>query len=296
MKTFQLYPKDTFYQEEGLAICLGYFDGVHVGHKHLISLAVKCSPYPVALATFDKPVSSLIDNHKSKEVLTSLNDRFRIIDRLGVDYYFVMHISPEFLKVSKEDFIIKLKSFNVKEIYVGDDYHFGKNRSGCIEDLKQHFKVIDVPFETYKGKKVSTQSIIQNIKDGDINIANLLLGQNYQISGTVTKGHQNGTKLGIKTANIKLDDNYVIPKFGVYKVIAYIDGVPHLSMANVGTHPTIDEEDKPVIEVHIPGMNDDLYGKAIFVEFIQYIRPEIKFKSTDELVKQVNKDLTLIQK
>lgn len=296
MKTFQIYPEQIEKRQEKISMCLGYFDGVHIGHKEVIEKAVQESDYPVSLLTFDKPVSSFLENGKSCRILTSLNDRFRLIDRLGVDYYFVLHIDSSFLSKSVEDFIKILKTLNVVQIFVGSDYHFGKNRSGGLKELEKEFEVVSVPFKTVNNVKVSTQSIISEIKEGNIKFANELLGHNYLVNGTIVKGHQNGTKFGIKTANIKLDDNYVLPKYGVYKVISYINGVPYLSLANVGTHPTIDEEKEPLIEVHIPRIQNDLYGQSIYIEFIDFIRPEIKFESVDELIKQIKADLTLLDK
>ncbi len=296
MKSIQLYPEELIKNETEIAIILGYFDGVHCGHKEIINAAINKTDLPLALLTFDKPVSDLINNGKSKEVLTSLDDRFRIINRYGVDYYYVLHIDQTFLDKSPLEFIKFLKDLNVSEIYVGEDYRFGKNASGDIKLLKQHFKVTVVQIVSYKGKKISSQGIIQEIKNGNISYANALMGQNYLVNGTVVEGHHNGSLMGIKTANVKLDTNYVIPKFGVYKVIAYIDGISHLALTNVGIHPTIDEEKSPLIEVHIPGIDEKLYDKAIYIEFLEFIRPEIKFSSTELLIKQIQKDLTLLDK
>ncbi len=291
MKVVQLDYKSINPCDKPIALCLGYFDGVHLGHINIINEARKKSELPIGILTFDRPVSSLIDNHKSKEVLTSLDDRFRIISRYSLDYYFVLHIDKDFVSLEKEDFIEILKKLNVKEIYVGEDYRFAKNRSGNITYLKQHFKVFEVPLLNIDNKKISTQDIIEYIKNGDIEKANDLLGHDYQIMGVVVKGHQLGTSLGFPTANIKLSDNYVIPKYGVYKTIAYISGVPHLSLTNVGVHPTVNKEDKPTIEVHIPSYKSDDYNKTIYLEFLSFVREEKKFSSTEELQKQIKEDL-----
>ena len=291
MKSYQLYLKDIKPIAEKMSICLGYFDGVHLGHQKIINEAVKNSKDPVGVLTYDKPVSYYLDNNKSKEVITSLNDRFRIIDRLGPDYYLVLHISKEFLDYSALEFIDILKSLNVSDVYVGEDYRFGKKQSGDVTLLKEHFNVHAIKLLEVDNVKVSTQNIVSLIKKGDIKKANQLLGHNYLINGIVSEGHHNGEKFGIRTMNIKLDSSYVVPQFGVYKVITYIDGVPHLSIANVGIHPTIDMENIPLLEVHIPNFSEDTYVKAIYVEFIDVVRPEMKFNNTDELVEQIKKDI-----
>lgn len=295
MKTYQLFLDKLEVPNEKIAICLGYFDGIHLAHKEIIKKALK-SKYKVALLTFDKPLSTLLNNNKSKEVLTSLNDRFRIISRLGVDYYYVLHVDANFVNLTKFDFIETLHKLNVQEVYVGEDYSFGKNKEGNNAFLKQYFKVYEVPLLKVNGKKISTQEIIALLKEGEVKKANSLLGQNYFVSGIVEKGMHNGEKFGFRTANLKLNDNYVIPKYGVYKIITYVEGIPHLAIANVGVHPSIDEISKPIIEVHIPNFNEELYGKNLSVEFLDFLRPEIKFNSIDELIEQITKDVSSLSK
>lgn len=280
---------------DNLSICLGYFDGVHLGHKKLISFAKDNAKYPLGLLTFSCPVSEFIPNQKSKEIITSLTDRFRIISRFNLDYYFVLHINKDFLNYSSFEFIELLKKLNVKEIFIGNDYRYGKDRSGTIELLNEHFIVHVVDMVLENNEKISTQQIISLLKNGEIIEANHLLGQHYQMCGTIVEGHHNGEKFGIRTANVKLDANYVIPKYGVYKVIAYIDGVPYRAIANIGVHPSIDEEKKPLLEVHIPNYNSLDYGKNIYVEFLDFVRPERKFANTDELIKQIKKDIELVK-
>ena len=294
MKTIQISKENLISPSNALTMCLGYFDGVHLGHRQIIHKAVREGDYDLGVLTFDVPVSSLLENNKSKEVLTSLTDRFRVIDRLGIDYYFILHIDKDFLNMDAIEFIELLKKLNVKEIYVGEDYRFGKDRKGDINLLKKHFDVEVIKLLRYDGKKISSQEIIALLKEGKLEKSNALLGQNYSISGTVVEGRHNGEKLGIRTANVKPSINYVLPRFGVYKVIAYIEGVPHLAIANVGVHPTIVKEEEPLIEVHIPGYQNEDYGKAIMVEFLEFIRPEKTFKNKEELVNQVKSDIKKI--
>lgn len=296
MKKVELYSDNININEKDIAIILGYFDGVHLGHKEIIQKAINKTNLDLAILTFDKPVSTFINNGKSKEVLTSLDDKFSIINRYGVDYFYVQHIDEDFLSMSAIEFIDYLKKLNVKEIYVGEDYKFGKNASGDIKLLKKYFDVFVINCVTFKGKKISTQTILNEIKNGHMAYSNSLMGQNYKVSGIVVEGHQNGSRIGIKTANIKLNDDYVIPRYGVYKVITHIEGSSYRSLANVGVHPTIDEENSPLIEVHIPNIDIDFYGKNIQVEFLDFIRPEMRFKSVQELVSQIKKDLTLLDK
>jgi len=148
MRTIQLDYKNIGEYKEELTLCLGYFDGIHIGHQKVISDAVKDAKYKTGIMTFDKPVSTLIENGKSKETLTSLDDRFRILTRYNLDYYFVLHIDRDFLNLTKDDFIELLKKLNVKELFVGDDYHFGKNAEGKITSTNWHTKTKPVLSET----------------------------------------------------------------------------------------------------------------------------------------------------
>ena len=291
MKVVQLDYKHIEKRDEPISICLGYFDGVHLGHINIINEARKKSELPIGILTFDKPISTYIDNHKSKEVLTSLDDRFRIISRYSLDYYFVLHIDADFVNMEADDFINILKDLNVKKVFVGTDYHFGKNQAGDASLLRKHFDVVEVDLVNFNNEKISTQKIIDHLKNGEVKDANALMGRAYEMMGVITKGHQVGKTIGFPTANVKLATNYVIPKYGVYKTIAYISGIPHISLTNVGVHPTINQENEPVVEVHIPNYSSDDYNKTIYLEFVDFIREEKKFDRIEDLKKQILEDL-----
>lgn len=276
---------------ESLSICLGYFDGVHLGHQTLIKYARKNAKYTLGLLTFNKPISTLVDNGKNKEVLTSLDDRFKIISKLGVDYYFVLQIDKHFTELFDMEFIEMLKKMNVKEIFVGKDFRYGAKASGTIYTLQDYFDVKVIDIENVDGEKVSTQRIGSMIQNGDISLANDLLGHNYNMVGTIIHGNHIGTEIGYPTINLKLSDNYVLPKFGVYKTICYVDNVPHTSITNVGVKPTIGEN-KPNVEVHLLNFNGDVYGDVVNLEFIKFIREEKKFSSLEELKAQIKKDIS----
>ena len=294
MKTIYLSKDNIKAPSDKISICLGYFDGIHLGHQQIIKEALKDKALPVSVLTFDKPVSSFLANDKSKEVLTSLKDKESEIAKLGADYLLVMQIDKDFLSLRADEFVEILKKLNVEHIYVGDDYRFGKNKSGDVSLLKKSFDVTVVDTVLYKGEKVSTQRIISLVKDGDMESVNKMLNRSYRISGIVVEGHHNGEKLGIRTANIKMDANYALPKFGVYITNVSINGKTYKAITNVGVHPTIQKEKEPLIEVHIPNYKEIDYGKDISVEFLEFVREEKKFSSSKELVEQVRKDIALI--
>ena len=291
MKTILLDYKNPTQRFDSLSICLGYFDGVHLGHQTLIKYARKNAKHILGLLTFSKPISTLVDNGKIKEVLTSLDDRFKIISKLGVDFYFVAQVDKEFTKLSDMDFIEMLRKMHVKEIFVGKDFRYGEKAKGTISTLKDYFEVSVIDIENVDGEKVSTQRIDNLILEGNIKTANDLLGHNYSVVGTIVEGKHIGTEIGFPTLNLELTDNYVLPKFGVYKTICYIDNVPHVSITNVGVKPTVSNENKPGIEVHLKDFKGEIKGDVINLEFLKFIRPEIKFSSKEELKAQIEKDV-----
>ena len=281
--------------EPRLSICLGYFDGVHLGHEELILNASILTSNPLGLLTFDRPVSDFINNGKSNEVITSVDDKIRLLNHYQLDYLIVLEIDKDFLNYSPLEFINKiLIPLGVKEVFCGEDYTFGKKALGNISLLKQYFNVSSFELIKIDNEKVSTQTIIKYIKQGDIKTANKLLGHPYEVVGNIKHGYGRGAKIGFPTANLDLNANYVIPKFGVYKCVAYVRGVPHVAIVNVGVHPTVGSLDKPLIEVHIPNFTQITYGMIIYLVFIDFVREEKKFNNVDELKKQIQEDLMTV--
>ena len=291
MKTILLDYKRPTERFDELSICLGYFDGVHLGHQALIKYARKYAKYTLGLLTFSKPISTIVDNGKNTRVLTSLDDRFKIISKLGVDYYFVTQIDKAFTELSDLDFIEMLRKMHVKEIFVGKDFRYGAKAKGTISTLKDYFDVYDIEIKQIDGQKISTQEIEKLIVEGKIENANDLLGHNYCVTGSLVSGKHIGTRIGFPTLNLKLSDNYVLPKYGVYKAICYVDNVPHIAISNVGVKPTIGEGFEPGIEIHLKDFKGEIKGDVINVEFLKFIRPEMKFPSLEELKSQIAKDI-----
>jgi riboflavin kinase/FMN adenylyltransferase len=296
VKTVLLDIKNITPLAEPTTICLGNFDGVHIGHQKVIKQAMLDSGGPVAVLTFDAPLGTVIDGRKAKQVITSVSDRYRLIHRLGVDYLLVLHLNKKLLSLSAVDFIDKvLKRLNIGKVFVGEDFRFGKGRTGNVQLLAKHFSTDIIPLLDVEHTKVSTSQIIELLKDGNIIKANQLLGRHYQMNGVITEGLHIGQTIGFPTANLKLSAPYVIPKFGVYKTVCYIDGFPHLSLTNIGVHPTIQQLDLPSIEVHIPNYEGNDYGKTMYLEFISFLREEKHFATLDELRAQIARDINSLK-
>ena len=280
--------------EKPISIILGYFDGIHLGHQFLIENAVKNAKYDTVLMTFSKPFITFLDKTKTPAILTSLDDRFRIVSKMGVGSFYVLDIDEKFLSLSPQNFVEILQKMNVKEVFSGTDFRFGKNREGTPEFLSKFFDVKTCDLLLDNGEKISARDIKYLIEQGNVKEANRLLGHNYLVSGSVVHGLGIGRKIGVRTMNIKLSESYVIPKFGVYKTIAYIDGIPHRSITNVGVKPTVDDSSVVSIEIHVFSYTKENYSETLQLEFLDFVRPEKKFSSLEELKKQIESDIKLV--
>ena len=272
------------------ALCLGFFDGLHLGHQSIINAALKTKK-DVAVLTFSTPPAYVIGRKDDKRSLTSIDDKADILEAMGVKYLFVMPFDNRIMNVSRLDFINRvLKVLNPSEIYCGEDYRYGKDALGTPNFLARYFKVSVLDLKKYKDNKFSSKTIRKAIYDGDIKLANACLGHPYRIGGFVTTGNRNGTTLGFPTANLDLDFAYVIPANGVYMGYGYIHETKYKCLISVGTHPTLGELDAPIIEVYLIDFNETIYGDSLFVEFIDRIRDMMKFDNIKDLVAQINKD------
>lgn len=290
MKTIKFNLNNIPKLDDNCALCLGYFDGLHIGHRTLIESAVKENK-KVGVLTFDFS-PKLFLKHDDNLVLTSIEDKEAILSKIGVSYLLVMEVTNELLNVDRKVFIDEvLKRLNPSSIYCGKDFRFGKNKEGSVDDLKKNFKTIDIDLVDYENRKISSSRIIRLLEKGDIEEANILLGRYYSVKGTVVKGLGNGGRLGFKTANLELKSHYFLPLNGVYICYAIFDNKKHEAIANIGIHPSIDKLSKPIVEVHVLDGEEELLNKDIEVSFLSFIRPELKFENTDGLIAQIGRDI-----
>ena len=275
---------------DDITLCLGYFDSLHLGHLTLIKKSMNLGKKVGVLTMDPNPSSFFIDNVKE---INSIDDKIGILKEVGVDYFIILETDRELLNISAERFVKDiLIPLGVKNVVCGFDYHFGKDKQGDSDMLSYYEE-----FDTYvcdpivdNEEKVSTTLIKSLLKDGNIKRVNKLLTREYQIKGKVIRGNSLGHTIGYPTANIELDESKLYPKVGVYSGYAIVDGIKYLSMINIGTHPTIKELSKEIIEVHIINQNIDLYNKEITLIFKDFIRNEKKFNSLEELINQLDFD------
>ena len=271
------------------SLCLGYFDGVHVGHLELIQKAVENGN--AAVMTFDVSPSFALKKNPSENFLTSLYDKSNILKGVGVKTLYVLRMSDELLTYSVQDFIDNiLKVINPKKIFVGEDYRFGRYAAGSPIDLIEFFDTEVIPLKQVDGNKVSSRVIRDLVSEGNVEEANKLLSRPFSIVGMVVEGKHNGEKIGFPTANLDLDYPYVLPKIGVYMGFVKLMSSKYKALICVSTHPTIMELNKPLIEVHLLSYKGDLYGREIDVQFVKYMRDIIKFDSLDDLKAQIQLD------
>lgn len=273
-----------------VALCLGFFDGIHLGHKAIINKA-KESGKKTAVLSFYTPPSYVIGRKDTLRSLTSVDDKADILEQMGVDYLLIMPFDLGIKNMTKDDFINDvLKQIEPSELFCGEDYRFGKEALGTPGYLKKYFKITIVPLLNIDGHKFSSRAIRQAIYDGRIKEANKYLGHYYRIGGLIKEGNHIGTSLGFPTANMDLDFPYCIPNNGVYIGYAHVLDNKYKCLISVGTHPTLKELDAALIEVYILDFNQIIYGDFLFIEFVDRIRDMIKFDSTEELIKQIRLD------
>lgn len=280
------------------AIALGFFDGVHIAHRKIISFAVdyakKNNLSPIALS-FDASPMELLSDYKVK-YLTTNEEKKNIIKSLGADTEF-LPLSKELLSMEAETFVkeILVDKYNIKYAVCGYNYRFGKNGKGDTKLLqklgKQYgFEVRVCDCETLLGESVSSSRIRGLISNGNIESVNELLGRNFSLSGIVCEGKQLGRKLGFPTANVFFSEHTVIPKNGVYKTLVTVENDTYTAITNTGINPTVGGEELRT-ETYIPDFNRDIYGKEIKIEFLSFIREEKKFGSIEELKSQIKRDI-----
>jgi riboflavin kinase/FMN adenylyltransferase len=270
-----------------LTICLGYFDGIHLGHQQLIQQA-KSLGHPVALLTFDRNPKP----NREIQQLTPIQSKKKLFQAMGINFLIVVQFSELVKSISPKDFLNFLVNIGGKQLVCGPDFSFGKLAEGNVDMIKQdhRFQLHVVPHLHVKGHKVSTRDIVACLDQGQLDSMLALLGRPYSVEGYVGKGLGEGRKMGYPTANIVLDAPYYLPKNGVYITLIKIDGHTYYSLASLGFHPTVANLDHPTLEVFVLNYEGNLYEKYVEVAFLHYLRNEQKFPSKDALIHQMNMD------
>lgn len=282
-----------------VVLAIGVFDGVHLGHRAVINRALSDAQNfggNAVVATFDPHPAKILRPEKAPRLLTSTAHKLRIIRSLGAAHVLTIPFTPEFAATEPSDFIRALAgACQLREICVGHEWAFGKNRAGnlALLDRLGHelgFDEVGVPAVEIDGEVISSTLVRAAIEQGDLAKAARLLGRNYSILGTVKRGDQLGRKLGFPTANLAAH-NEQFPPNGVYAVDVHLDGGIRRGVANIGIRPTIEHATgERLLEVHVLDFSADLYDSDVEISFRRFIRAERKFPSLDALRAQIATD------
>ena len=287
---------------------VGFFDGVHLGHQHLIAQMVAMAreaDMDSMAVTFDNHPRQVVDPSFVPQMLTAYEEKLVRLAKTGIDSCVLLHFTPELAALSARDFMQQTlrDRLNVRELLVGYDNRFGHDRSEGFDDYVRYgeemgIEVVKSTELTVDGATVSSSAIRRMIAEGNVELASRCLGHSYTLVGRVVEGHQQGRRLGFPTANIELDDKAkMIPAPGVYAVRARVEGSMEMKRAvmNIGSRPTFGG-DTLSIEVHIINYGGDLYGKHLLVSVAHRLRGEQRFESTGQLVAQMREDVRVAQK
>lgn len=284
----------------------GTFDGVHLGHQKIIrqlnELSHKHSGESVVLTFWPHPRMVLHPNDHNIKLLSTLEEKIILLEKYGINHLVILPFTKEFSLLSSENFIqdILIDKIQTKELVIGFDHRFGKNREGSYQYLIQHqdkypFKITEIAKHDVENIDISSTKIRSALSEGDIQLATKLLGHTYSLSGKVVLGDQLGRKIGFPTANLQsLEEHKLIPVDGVYAVQIKLAQHTYNGMLNIGFRPTVSGI-KRTIEVNIFDFNSDIYGEEISIYFVKLIRKEKKFQDIHALKDQLIEDKHIAQ-
>lgn len=283
-------------EHHGCVATIGNFDGVHLGHQAVLGqLAEKADELnlPLTVITFEPQPQEFFRPEKCPPRLTRFREKVQALRRYAVDRVLVLRFDEKFSQLSADDFIQNLlvNGLGVKYLVVGDDFHFGKERTGDFAMLqaagREHgFEVVNMHTLALDEKRVSSTRVREALGAGDLNAAEKLLGRIYRMSGRVAHGDKKGRTIGFPTANIHLH-RINTPLRGVFAVELFgIEGEPLAGVANLGTRPTVGGM-KTLLEVHLFDFDGDIYGRHVHVDFLRKLRDEQRFDSFDDLKAQI---------
>lgn len=294
---------DDFTKLDYAVVTTGTFDGVHMGHKKILeqlnSVASKNNGESVLL-TFNPHPRIVLQPDIDLKLINSQNEKIELLKRTGLDHLIIHPFTKEFSRTTSLYFVrnILVNTIGAKKLVIGYDHHFGRNREGSFEHLKEFgpvygFDVEEISAKDIENVTVSSTKIRKALAEGDLQAANEFLGYKFPLSGQVVAGEKIGHTIGFPTANILIEESYkILPADGVYAVEVSFPAAPqkvHYGMCNIGIRPTFSGKFK-TIETHIFDFERNIYGEQIRLQFKARLRGEIKFENLDALKNQLQKD------
>ncbi|MDR1918146.1 MAG: riboflavin biosynthesis protein RibF [Tannerellaceae bacterium] len=292
---------DEIKEIEGLVATIGFFDGVHLGHRFLIremKEAAQARGLPSAVITFSRHPRMVLQADYQPKLLNSFEEKLEHLASTGVDYCIVLDFTLALSQLTAEAFISSVLSreWKVKALFIGYDHRFGHERTDGFEQYQRYgaacgMEVVEASRFTENELVVSSSEVRKQLAQGRVETAAQLLSYPYQLKGHIVQGDRIGRTLGFPTANIQIDEPFkVIPHTGVYAVRVSWKGNPYKGMLYIGRRPTLPHSERLSMEVHILDFQGDIYTNELSVSFISYIRADIRFRSMEELKEQLKRD------
>ena len=280
------------------ALTLGVFDGVHLGHCHLLKRLVQLTSPPLIplVLTFSNHPITVLRPGTSVGHLTTLDQKTELLKAQGVEAVVSLEFTKVLSQVSARDFIsVLFDTLGMRGLVVGPDTALGRNREGDLDFLKKSGDEMGFWVETAEpfaldGMPIKSRIIRSNLTQGDVAASAKMLGRKYSLTGEVIPGNRQGRELGFPTANLKLDDRSLLPGDGIYATWAVIEGVRYPSATSIGIRPTFNLTER-VTEVHLIDFDQEIYGTQVCVEFVSKLRDQEKFSGLDELIGKINQDV-----
>ena len=293
-----------YHQKTPLALSIGMFDGVHIGHQSIINqlnTVAKDKNLESAILTFWPHPRTIFYPNDDLKLLNTIEEKTYFLQKHSIQNLILQDFSEDFRNLTGAEFVkqILVEKLNVKHLIIGHDHTFGKNKSGNFSLLEKmapelEFEVQQVEAVDFQEMHISSTQIRKALSVGNIKEANEMLGYTYSVSGEVVHGKKIGRTIGYPTANIAVNSMKFLPKKGAYIVDVFVKKQHLKGMLSIGTNPTVDGK-LVSVEVYILNFNDDLYGEVISVNFREFLHDEIKFENLEKLIERLDEDKKLTE-
>ena len=297
---------EEFEKLKNAIVTTGTFDGVHQGHRkivnRLIGVAKKNKGESVLLTFFPHP-RMVLQPDSDLKLINTIDEKIELLREVGIDHLIIHPFTKEFSRTTSLEFVrdLLVNKIGTTKLVIGYDHHFGRNREGSFEHLKEFgpiygFEVEEISVQDVDNVNVSSTKVRKALEDGEVDVAANYLGYSFFLQGVVVHGQKIGRELGYPTANIEIQNPYkLIPANGIYAVKVNVGNKMYNGMLNIGTRPTIEHSDIVSVEVHLFDFSEDIYGKELTVSFVQRIRSEKKFDNREALIAEMKKDKVRVE-
>jgi riboflavin kinase/FMN adenylyltransferase len=297
---------EEFEKLKNAIVTTGTFDGVHQGHRkilnRLIEVAKKNKGESVLITFFPHP-RMVLQPDSDLKLINTIDEKIELLREVGIDHLIIHPFTKEFSRTTSLEFVrdLLVNEIGTTKLVIGYDHHFGRNREGSFEHLKEFgpiygFEVEEISVQDVDNVNVSSTKVRKALEDGEVDVAANYLGYSFFLQGVVVHGQKIGRELGYPTANVEIQNPYkLIPANGIYAVKVNVGNEMYNGMLNIGTRPTIEHSDKVSVEVHLFNFSEDIYGKEITVSLVQRIRSEKKFDNREALIAEMEKDKVRVE-